>query len=103
MVKPGLKWLLVISLLAVPTTSFGQFDPERAPRTYRALALVQKQLSDFASIELEELRQLNALVSAARRDDQETAPDCRKRDATSGMPSNLENAILDLKCSGHYD
>ena len=83
--------------LCAPCTAQTSYD--RAYSNYRAIASGQKSWHDLTPIEADEVRQLDAALRAVPRLERDTRARCRMRNKTSDVPSTLEEAVLDLKCS----
>jgi len=94
--------LIIIAALALHFASTPAFDPvrlQRALANYRAMLAGQKQLGDLNTPDRLDLLELERwLGSPGGIVPSETKQQCKER-LGSKSPTQLEDALLDLKCS----
>ena len=91
--------LLALAMQALIVPGLSGAAANRALANYRLMLAGQKQLSDFSGRERLELLELDRWLRSHEGIRQsETRQECMQRLA-SGKPTNLEAALLDLKCS----
>lgn len=92
--------MLLTALFSVGATAMVPPNYKLGEEIYLELMAGRKQLSQLTPAELEQLRKYQEAKRALEPRRLNTKSECIERERRSDPPSELEESMLDLKCSG---